>query len=76
LDYDHVDTDEAISGEGPLHTVQERVNDIRKNYLRVEDYFLNGALDPPEDESLDYESRPWGRRRRQTVIVVRCPGLL
>ena len=55
LDYDHVDTDEAISGEVEVHTLQVRVNDIGKSYLRVEDYFKNGPPDPPEDEPLDYE---------------------
>jgi hypothetical protein len=33
-----------------------RVNDIGKSYLRLEDYFKNGSPDPPEDQSLDYET--------------------
>jgi len=55
LDYDHVDTDEGISGEVEVHTLQVCVNDIGKSYLKVEDYFKNGPPDPPEDEPLDDE---------------------
>ena len=55
LDYDHVDTDEAISGEVEVHTLEVRVNDIGKSYLRVEEYFQNGPPEPSEDEPLDYE---------------------
>jgi hypothetical protein len=55
LDYDHVDTEEALAGEVEVHTLQVRVNAIGTSYLRVEDYFKNGLPDLPEDEFLDYE---------------------
>jgi len=56
LDFDHLETEETISAEVEVHTLQVWVNDLGKSYMAIEDYFANGK--PARDEPDDAEEGP------------------
>ncbi|MGO9047789.1 MAG: DUF4365 domain-containing protein [Xanthobacteraceae bacterium] len=51
LDYDFVESEETLGGEVEVHSLQVRLNDLGKSYLRLEEYFEYGLPERDETET-------------------------
>ena len=58
LDYDYVETEEALGGEVEVHTFQVHLYELGKSYLRVEEYFEWGAPEPDEADTSSVDGEP------------------